>query len=125
MTFRSPFNVSLNSWSTGPNLSVDGKMSYNWARIAADAGYYKVTAEGPTLGEITTVNATLGRYYASSSGNLPEAGHTFNTTAQARGVSVDEAVSFNDGTGGLTYWPNSRSGATASRLMLFAFKRSS
>lgn len=125
MTFRSPFNVSLNSWSTGPNLSVDGKMSYNWARIAADSGYYKTTAEGPTIGEITTVNGTLGRYYASSSGNLAEAGHTFNTTAQARGVSVDEAVSFNDNSGSLEYWPNSRSGATASRLMLFAFRRRS
>ena len=124
MTSRSPFNISTGPWSNGPNIASGGGMSYRWAVTTASGGYYRTKAYGPTLGEITVVNATLGRYYASSGGSLSEAGHTFNTTAQARGVSVDEAVAYNDSTGPIEYWPNSRGGAEASRLMIFAFRSS-
>ena len=105
--FQSPFNLSDGDWTNGPDLNTNGKMSYPWARIVYNSSlYYGVTAEGPSYCEITVIDGRLVRYHASSdSSNITLSGHSFYTTFQTRGCSVDEAVAANGTSGPKHYYP--------------------
>lgn len=91
--FNSPFNISQGSWSNGPNTPLGGSMVYNTGRVSLYAGYNAVSAPAGTLAQITVVNGRLARYYASSANtDVKLSGHSFYSTFQTRGVSVDESV---------------------------------
>lgn len=124
MISRSPFNVSLGAWNRGPDISSTGEMSYSWAKIAGSGGYYMVTAEGPSIAAITVVGSLLARYYASSdTSQVLKSGHTFYTTYQTFGVSVDEAIEVNTSSGPQTYYPiNTSAGASSCRIVLMALE---
>lgn len=129
MIFNSPFNISLGSWSNGPNPSTGGSMAYNSGRISSFNYYNAVTAPAGTIAQITVINGRLARYYASSlNTDIKLSGHSFYSTFQTRGVSVDEAVAAapSGGASGVYYSNGIRegsfgpaSGGDNSRIVIF------
>lgn len=127
--FSSPFNLSRGQWNNGPDLSNDGDMSYSWGHVSlSTSSYHTVYAAGPTVAQITVVNGRLARYYASAdSTDVKMSGHSFYSTFQTRGVSVDEAVAVSDSPEAEYYYSNGiregsfgpSTGSDNSRIMLF------
>lgn len=127
--FQSPFNLSHGQWNNGPDTANGGGMSYSWGRIEQNAAFYNaVYASGPMIAAITITNGRLARYYASGdSTNVTKSGHSFYSTFQTRGISVDEAIASNPGPGEDSYYSNGireashgpSTGSDNSRIMLF------
>ena len=127
--FQSPFNLSYGQWNNGPDTANGGGMSYSWGRVQQNTALYNaVQASGPMIAAITVINGRLARYYASSdSTDVTKSGHSFYSTFQTRGISVDEAIASNSGPGEDGYYSNGIREATFgpatgndnSRIMLY------